>query len=618
MADVGELLVRIKADYSELEKALNSSKGKINGFSDAGIASIKRYAAAAAAGFAVAAGAIYKVTMAASDLQETQSKFETVFRNNVQQAEGWAKVLQDSYLLSETAAKKYLAAIQDTLVPMGMARDSAANMSFQVVKLAADLGSFNNLPTEQVMADIQSALVGNFETMKKYGVVLRATSVEQEVLNSGMAKTKDEITDAMKVQAAYNLIVRGSGDAIGDVARTSDSFANKLRLMFSQFNNLMTTMGQFTIGPATEFVDFLTHMIKKLNDTLKVVRNVTEAFGGFKNTIKATMLMMVNFGGIFDKKLNDMRRQAAVANKERLKGTKKTIEEENKAKDTGLNKDAERIQKELEQLDKRTAAVIEKTMTHAEIMGALREEFNAEDTAVLQAHLDEKDLIELTSLVKNLEAHGRFKEAELLKTRMVFQAEQIEATKKNEYMDELEKQRKQNFNDTLNFISSLATSKNRALAAVGKAASISVATMDTYEAGNKALKSAPPPFNFALMAMVLTAGFANVARIAGTKLAKGGIVMPTPGGTFANIAEAGRPEAVIPLGTQQSKDLMRDMMGGTVSNTPINVVVNVSGQFMEANPSKIQQMFRKTLLKEIRRYTDVSSRSNFQRRRGQS
>lgn len=39
----------------------------------------------------------------------------------------------------------------------------------------------------------------------------------------------------------------------------------------------------------------------------------------------------------------------------------------------------------------------------------------------------------------------------------------------------------------------------------------------------------------------------QVSRISIPRLAEGGIVMPTPGGVIANLAEAGKPEAVIPL-----------------------------------------------------------------------
>jgi len=52
------------------------------------------------------------------------------------------------------------------------------------------------------------------------------------------------------------------------------------------------------------------------------------------------------------------------------------------------------------------------------------------------------------------------------------------------------------------------------------------------------------------------------------KLALGGIVMPQPGGVLANIAEAGQPEAVIPL----------NKMGQYTNNKPQNVYnINVNG-----------------------------------------
>ena len=112
-----------------------------------------------------------KAIDAASDLQEVQGKFDVVFKEHKEQAEEMAKVLVDSYAMSAREAKQYMSSIQDLLVPMGMVSDEAILMSNEVVKLAADLGSFNNLPTATVMLDIQSALVGNFETMKKYGVI---------------------------------------------------------------------------------------------------------------------------------------------------------------------------------------------------------------------------------------------------------------------------------------------------------------------------------------------------------------------------------------------------------------------------------------------------------------
>lgn len=55
-----------------------------------------------------------------------------------------------------------------------------------------------------------------------------------------------------------------------------------------------------------------------------------------------------------------------------------------------------------------------------------------------------------------------------------------------------------------------------------KTLGIARATADTWQAANVALKSAPPPFNFALMAATIAVGLANVAKIMDIGFAGGG------------------------------------------------------------------------------------------------
>jgi len=144
-------------------------------------------------------------------------------------------------------------------------------------------------------------------------------------------------------------------------------------------------------------------------------------------------------------------------------------------------------------------------------------------------------------------------------------------TEKAKKIQKLDEERKKNFSDTLQFISTLSESKNKELATIGKAASIALAYIYTYEAANKALASAPPPWNFALAAMVVAAGLANVAKIVGVGMAQGGVVMPTPGGTLATIGEGGRAEAVIPLGDRRAMEAMGGLGGGSVGNVYVTV-----------------------------------------------
>lgn len=189
-------------------------------------------------------GVLKKTVTAASDLEETTSKFNTVFGKQRKVAEQTASVLVESYAMSTREAKQYLASVQDLLVPMGMFEAQAAQMSGEVVKLAADLGSFNNLPTERVMMDMQSALVGNFETMKKYGVILNETVVQQEAMNSGLWNGKGRIDAVAKSQAAWNIILRSTKAAQGDMIRTGDSFANVLKKLFAVVEDIAADFGK--------------------------------------------------------------------------------------------------------------------------------------------------------------------------------------------------------------------------------------------------------------------------------------------------------------------------------------------------------------------------------------
>ena len=67
------------------------------------------------------------------------------------------------------------------------------------------------------------------------------------------------------------------------------------------------------------------------------------------------------------------------------------------------------------------------------------------------------------------------------------------------------------------------------------------------------------------------------SAMSGIKLANGGIVLPTPGGTTATIGEAGQAEAVIPLGSRESKE----MLGGGNNEDKV-IILDSDGMTMLA------------------------------------
>ena len=55
------------------------------------------------------------------------------------------------------------------------------------------------------MKAFQSALVGNHETVRRFGIVITEAELQAELFRMGITKSKDEITAAEKLQARYIL-----------------------------------------------------------------------------------------------------------------------------------------------------------------------------------------------------------------------------------------------------------------------------------------------------------------------------------------------------------------------------------------------------------------------------
>ena len=120
---------------------------------------------------------------AASEMEETMGKFGVVFGKSADDVKVWSDATAKAVGVSKEAMAGMLASMQDLLVPMGVLPEEATGMSKTLSSLAVDLASFNNMDTAQVFENLMSAITGEGQVMKKYGVILNETAVKQELLN---------------------------------------------------------------------------------------------------------------------------------------------------------------------------------------------------------------------------------------------------------------------------------------------------------------------------------------------------------------------------------------------------------------------------------------------------
>lgn len=214
---------------------------------------------------------------AANAAEEMGSKFDAVFKEEAPAARKELELFANSVNRSVQPLLGFAATIQDTLVPLGFARSSAADMSVEIVKLANDLSSFNDVPVEEVIAGIQSALVGNVETLKRYGVAINQATIENKALEMGLITNKGELDAQSKAQAVLALLMEGTSDAQGDLARTMDSGTNITREYEDSILDLKIAIGKDLSPEVSKAQRFIANLAREYTGAILVQQAYEQA-----------------------------------------------------------------------------------------------------------------------------------------------------------------------------------------------------------------------------------------------------------------------------------------------------------------------------------------------------
>lgn len=284
--EIGAMKVAIEADVRKFHQEIDQLKLKMNKDAEKiGRSFGSKFKGALAAGAGVLSFAkildfSIQAKNAARDFEEIRSKFNVVFGDIAKQTEQWSNDFGKSVGRSKSDVLEWMGTLQDTFVPLGFARDEAADFSKTLTKTAVDVASFNNAADDEVIRDFTSALVGNTETVRKYGVVITEANTKEEAYASGLAKRGQELSNAVKVQARMNLIMKGTTDAQGDAIRTSDSLANQEKRLRAEFEDTLVTIGN---GLVPVFND----LIKAGAGWLKIAQSILGIQEKFNTSIEA-------------------------------------------------------------------------------------------------------------------------------------------------------------------------------------------------------------------------------------------------------------------------------------------------------------------------------------------
>lgn len=209
----------------------------------------------------IAAAAAASVKLA-SDLEESSNKVDVVFGNMSLSVKQFATNALNSYGLAESTALQMAGTFGAMATSMGLSQQQSAKMSVALTALAADMASFYNVSTEVAQNSLQGIFTGETEALKKFGIVMTQTNLEQFAADQG--KVYSKMSEAEKVMTRYAFVMEATKDAQGDFGRTSDGTANSLRVFQESLKELGAAFGEQLLPVITPIVQALTAMIQKI------------------------------------------------------------------------------------------------------------------------------------------------------------------------------------------------------------------------------------------------------------------------------------------------------------------------------------------------------------------
>jgi hypothetical protein len=225
-----------------------------------------------------------------SDLTEVQNVVDVVFPTMNKKVNEFAQNAASTFGLSATMAKKFTGTFGAMANAFGFSEKESYKMSTALTGLAGDVASFYNISQDEAFTKLKSVFSGETETLKDLGIVMTQTALDQYALANGFGKTTSAMTEQEKVALRYAFVQQQLQNATGDFSRTSDQWANQIRILSLQFDSLKASIGQGLINLFLPIVKVINTVLGKLMTLANAFKSFTAMIMGKKSTGASTSL----------------------------------------------------------------------------------------------------------------------------------------------------------------------------------------------------------------------------------------------------------------------------------------------------------------------------------------
>lgn len=235
----------------------------------------------------------------ASDLTEVQNVVENSFgTEGTKTIEGYAKTAREALGMSELTFKQIASRYQAMGNAMGITTgqiakananltgkmtddyaqvgDGMGNMSTRLTMLAADMASFYNVEQSTVAEALNAVYTGQTRPLRQYGLDLTQATLQEWANKQGIDAKISSMSQAEKTMLRYQYVMAQTNTIQGDFARTSQTWANQVRILKQNLQALGGVIGGTLINAFRPLVAWLN---KAMGSVIAFAETVGNALG---------------------------------------------------------------------------------------------------------------------------------------------------------------------------------------------------------------------------------------------------------------------------------------------------------------------------------------------------
>lgn len=346
---MGKILDSIREKFSRQQKELKkTSEGYAELEKSSSLASSVMSAGAAAAGKAFATvknaiGGLVDSFFALAGVQigdmlaegakeainyvENFNLFEVAMGSSVDKGKAFVEQMQEVYGIDPSNVYRYAGYFYQLTDAIGMCDEASAAVSLSMTKASNDIASLFNTDIQTVVNDLSSGMMGMSRAVRKYGMDIRTTTLQQTALAYGLTEQAENMSEANRqalrfitmLNQAQNALDQttqktgGTSESMGDFARNIETPANQLRIFKEQMSQLGRAIGTFIVAPLQKALPYINGFIMALHTMINALATVMgvsvkagESLQGAGDSAKSGLGAISNAANKTSKKLKQL------------------------------------------------------------------------------------------------------------------------------------------------------------------------------------------------------------------------------------------------------------------------------------------------------------------------